>query len=110
MARPGKFRDGWGKEDLKLQEKLSNINNMKLPKEALKRNFLVKFGRAEGRHLGESRLVLRLLIRRLGPIPSRQQQAIRRLPLPAIEALGEALLDFETRRDLSTWLSKNSMK
>jgi len=99
-----------GKEDLKLQQKLSNIKNMQLPKEVLRGNPLVKFGRAEGRHLGESRLVLRLLIRRLGPVPSRQQQAIRRLPLPAIEALGEALLDFETRRDLSTWLSKNSKK
>ena len=109
------YQEFKGKEGLKLQQKLSNIQNMQLPKEVLKRNPLVRFGRAEGReegrkegrHLGESELVLRQLIRRLGPVPPRQQQAIRRLPLPAIEALGEALLDFEIQSDLSSWLNKN---
>ena len=113
------YQEFRGKEGLKLQRKLSNIKSMQLPKEVLRRNPLVKFGitegrkmgfqvgQEEGRHLGESELVLRLLIRRLGSIPPRQQQTIRGLPLPTIEALAEALLDFETRSDLSSWLNKN---
>jgi predicted transposase YdaD len=103
-------------EDLKLQGKLGNIKNMQIPKEVLRRNPLVRFGitegrqegRKEGRHQGEIELVLRLLARRLNAVPPRQQQAIRKLPLARIEALGEALLDFHTKTDLSRWLKSHS--
>ncbi len=61
-------------------------------------------GRLEGRYLGETKLVLRQLIRLLGPISPRHRDAIRKLSLEAIEELGEALLDFKTRSDLSPWL------
>jgi hypothetical protein len=54
--------------------------------------------------LGEIEIVLRLLTRRLGSLPARQRQAIRKLPLSAIEALAEALLGFRTRADLCRWL------
>jgi len=101
-----------GAEGLKLQTKLGKIRDMELPKEVLRRNPLVRFGRTEGRQegrrQGEVELVLRLLTRRLGTITPRQRQAIRKLPLVGIESLGEALLDFRTMPDLSRWLKSHS--
>jgi hypothetical protein len=106
------YQEFTGKEGLKLQRKLGSIRNMQIPKEVLRRNPLVRFGmtegRQEGRHQGEIELVLRLLNRRLGALVHRQQQAIRRLPLTSIEALGEALLDFHAKTDLTRWLKSHS--
>ena len=50
-------------------------------------------------------LVLRLLQRRLGPLPAAQAQRIRRLSLAQTEALAEAVLDFQTAADLTAWLA-----
>jgi hypothetical protein len=100
------------KEDLKLQRELAKIEGMEIPKEVLQRNPLVRFGMnkglrkglGKGKQQGELELVLRQLTRRLGRISAPEDKAIRRLPLSGIEALGEALLDFRTRADLSRWL------
>jgi len=54
--------------------------------------------------IGESRLVLRLLRRRLGEVPESLERRIRGLASPQLEALGEALLDFRSRADLERWL------
>jgi len=106
------YQEFTGEEGLKLQRKLGSIRDMQIPKEVLRRNPLVRFGmtegRREGRHQGEIELVMRQLTRRLGAIPARQRQAIRRLTFAGIEALGEALLDFRTRTDLSRWLKSHS--
>jgi hypothetical protein len=56
---------------------------------------------------GEVELVLRLLKRRLGALPVSQEKAVRKLELSRIEALGEALLEFASRSDLSRWLRAN---
>ena len=117
-----------GEEGLQLVEKLSRIKNMEIPKDILRNNPLVRFGRTEGRQegwrqgrqegwhkgrqegqreglkSGQASLVLRLLARRLGPLPVRQEQAIRKLTLRQIGTLAEALLDFQTRSDLTRWL------
>ena len=99
-----------------MQRELAKIEGMEIPKEVLQRNPLVRFGMnkglrkglgkgfRKGRLQGELELVLRLLTRRLGKISAPEDKAIRRLPLSDIEALGEALLDFRTRADLSRWL------
>ncbi|MDC0835543.1 DUF4351 domain-containing protein [Geitlerinema sp. CS-897] len=58
----------------------------------------------------EISLVLRLLDRRLGEVDSQLCDRICLLPLDDIEALGEALLDFETEADLIAWLSQYSDK
>jgi predicted transposase YdaD len=51
-------------------------------------------------------LVLRLLKRQLGKeLPSRVRSQVTQLPLPALEQLGEDLLDFEAIADLKAWLS-----
>lgn len=54
---------------------------------------------------GESKIILRQLERRLGPIAPEVQQQIQGLSSPNLEALGDALLDFSTSSDLLNWLS-----
>ena len=51
-------------------------------------------------------LILRLLNRRLGEISSTLVQQIQELSLEQLETLGEALLDFTSLTDLTTWLSE----
>ena len=65
-------------------------------------------GRRQGRQQGEIELVLRLLKRRLGSLTAAQEEAVRILKLRRIEALGEALLDFNSRADLDYWLQAHS--
>ncbi|MFN7898135.1 MAG: DUF2887 domain-containing protein, partial [Synechococcaceae cyanobacterium] len=61
-------------------------------------------GRQEGRQEGELELALRLLRRRCGELTPQQVVRIRALPLERLEALAEALLDFQNPQDLDTWL------
>ena len=62
-------------------------------------------GRQQGRQAGELDLALRLLQRRCGVLSAQQEARIRELPLPQLEALGEALLDFQGSGDLNVWLA-----
>jgi Domain of unknown function (DUF4351) len=62
---------------------------------------------AEGEQIGEVRLVLRQLTRRLGTLPTSFEIQIQALSLPQLEALGEALLDFSEPGDLEKWLEGN---
>ncbi|NJM72133.1 MAG: Rpn family recombination-promoting nuclease/putative transposase [Scytonema sp. RU_4_4] len=64
-------------------------------------------GREEGRK--EVREVManaisRQLIKRLGELSEEMRSAISSLPLPVLEDLSEALLDFTSLADLQTWL------
>jgi predicted transposase/invertase (TIGR01784 family) len=74
-------------------------------------------GRQEGRQEGrreaeeeskkrEAALVLRLLRRRFGPLAPVQQARIQALSVTDLEALGEALLDFQTVTELTAWLER----
>jgi len=62
-------------------------------------------GRQEGKQEGEANLIIRLLNRRLGVVTPNQENQIRSLSLPGLEALGEALLDFTNPTDIDTWLN-----
>jgi predicted transposase YdaD len=62
-------------------------------------------GREQGLKTGELEITLRLLQRRCGAITPSQEARIRALPLPQLEALAEALLDFKGADDLETWLA-----
>jgi hypothetical protein len=53
-------------------------------------------------------VTLRLLSRRCGPLDAEQESLIRSLPLERLEALAEALLDFQGMADLNTWLAINA--
>ncbi len=54
-------------------------------------------------HEGESKLVLRLLTRKVGQISPEVRSHIQQLPLAQLEELGEALLDFDSIQDLTDW-------
>jgi hypothetical protein len=58
----------------------------------------------EGRQIEAAALALRQLQRRFGVLPRNQQAQIQALPLPQLEALAEALLDFQGPADLAAWL------
>jgi predicted transposase YdaD len=62
---------------------------------------------AEGEAIGEARVIVRQLNRRLGSITDRVSTQIRQLTVPQLEDLGEALLDFTKMEDLVSWLDVN---
>ncbi len=86
------------REDIEKMLGLSEIKKTRVYQEALEE------GRQEGRQAGECDLVLRLLNRRFGQIAPDLEAKIRALSLPELEELGEALLDFSDRSDLTNWL------
>ncbi|NJL83881.1 MAG: Rpn family recombination-promoting nuclease/putative transposase, partial [Chloroflexaceae bacterium] len=65
-----------------------------------------KEGREEGMLLGERSLILKQLTRRIGLISPANRERIEQLSLEQLEALGEALLEFNASSDLETWLSR----
>jgi hypothetical protein len=107
------------RRSLKVRQKMSKLKPIMVRKKAVRRMnpfiFIgeirgLRRGVRKGRQAGESALVLRQLRRRLGPLPQSRREAIEKLPLPRIEALGEALLDFDSPDDLSRWLQKNAAR
>ena len=61
-------------------------------------------GREQGRQSEAAALALRLLQRRCGPLSTQQEAQIQALPLDRLEALADALLDFQGAEDLKAWL------
>ena len=68
----------------------------------------IALGEARGEAQGEAKVTLRQLGRRCGPLSTEQETLIRALPLERLEALAEALLDFEGMADLNAWLVANA--
>ena len=64
-------------------------------------------GKAEGKAEGEKYLMIRMLTRKLGKLDDDSIDLINNLSLESIEFLGDALLDFNTADDLTTWLDKS---
>lgn len=58
----------------------------------------------------EKNLVIRQLKRRVGNISDEVEAQIRSLDIDTVEALGEALLDFETEGDFNNWLDDRTGK
>lgn len=63
--------------------------------------------KAQGVQEGKAGLVLRLLERRIGEIEAKDEIRINGLSVEQLEALGDALLDFSSYDDLSSWLADN---
>ena len=61
-------------------------------------------GRQEGRQEEAVNLVIRLLTRRCGSLPSSLEIRVRSLLVNQLEMLGEDLLDFSDIKDLENWL------
>ena len=64
-------------------------------------------GKLEGEQTGEQRLIIRLLQRRVGELPSGAIASVQGLSVTQLEELGEALLDFIGIDDLLHWLEAN---
>ena len=62
-------------------------------------------GRQEGEACGEAKMTIRLLNRRCGPISEPTTSQIQALPVEKLEALADALLDFQGPADLTAWLA-----
>ena len=53
-------------------------------------------------------MTLRQLNRRCGPLSEATTAQIQALPVDQLEALADALLDFQGLTDLTSWLAANS--
>jgi predicted transposase YdaD len=65
------------------------------------------FGLGEAQEAA-SQVTLRLLNRRCGPLSDATTAQIQALPLEQLEALADALLDFQGPADLAAWLAANT--
>jgi predicted transposase YdaD len=65
-------------------------------------------GRQEGEAREAAKVTLRQLNLRCGPLSPATTARIQALPLEQLEALAEALLDFQGPADLSAWLVANA--
>jgi len=65
-------------------------------------------GRQEGRQAEAAAMTQRLLQRRFGSLGADQRARIQGLPLSDLEALADALLDFQSPADLSAWLAQHA--
>lgn len=61
-------------------------------------------GRKEGLQEGEKQLVIRQLTKRFGNLSDRTIKRIENLSLAQIEMLGDALLDFKEKSEITKWL------
>jgi predicted transposase/invertase (TIGR01784 family) len=68
---------------------------------------ILEEGEQRGKQIGERRLVIRLLTRRVGELPPDIGAQLANLSLEELENLGEALLDFTSLLDLQSWLGNN---
>lgn len=69
---------------------------------------IIQRGEQRGKQKGEATLILRQLARRFGETSTEIEQKIQTLSTAQLEDLGEALLDFSSQNDLTTWLDNNS--
>jgi predicted transposase YdaD len=65
-------------------------------------------GEARGEARGEAKVTLRLLNRRCGPLTGATTAQIQALPVDQLEALADALLDFQGPAELAAWLAGNT--
>jgi predicted transposase YdaD len=78
-----------------------------IPREEIRHTRAVQEWLEEGRQEGEAAAALRQLTRRCGPLTDDTRARIQSLPLEQLEALSEALLDFQGLADLEAWLQSN---
>ncbi|CAK6697148.1 DUF2887 domain-containing protein [Synechococcus sp. CBW1107] len=83
-----------------------------IPREEIRHTRAVQDWLAEGRQEGQAqeaaKVTLRQLNRRCGPLSDATTAQIQALPLEQLEALADALLDFQGPADLASWLTANS--
>jgi predicted transposase YdaD len=65
-------------------------------------------GLQQGLHRGEAQIVLLQIEKLFGKISVKTRRQIENLPIKKIESLSKALLDFESKKELTDWLAKHS--
>lgn len=65
-------------------------------------------GLRQGVRQGEAHIVLLLVEKLFGKASARMQRQIENLPTKKLESLSKALLDFESKKELTDWLAKNT--
>ncbi|QUV84565.1 Rpn family recombination-promoting nuclease/putative transposase [Chloracidobacterium aggregatum] len=63
-------------------------------------------GSEQGKRLEALHIVLRQLRRRVGPLPPELESTLTTFPLETLEALSEALLDFQTQAEALAWVQQ----
>lgn len=99
-----KFKKEMLKQLLREEIMLESVTYRELVETSEQRG--IQRGRQEGRQEGEVLLTLRQLNHKFGPLSEDMSQQIRSLAIPQLEALAEALLDFQTPTDLILWLQQ----
>jgi predicted transposase YdaD len=95
------------REEIERMFGLSELRQTKVFQEALQEG--EEKGRQEGL-MQERSLIFRQLARRIGNVSPELRSQVEALSLAQIEALGEALLDFEELSDLVDWLETNGLR
>ncbi|MBV6622941.1 MAG: Rpn family recombination-promoting nuclease/putative transposase [Rivularia sp. (in: Bacteria)] len=89
-------------------EELSRVEVEEMLDITLQQTRVYREAKEEGKEEGEQeatlRLVMRQLNKRFGELSQEIRSSISNLPLSALENLSEALLDFNSIRDLEVWL------
>jgi predicted transposase YdaD len=67
-------------------------------------------GQQRGEHQGRLAVIDRQLHHQIGVVPKRLRAKIEELSLSELDALNEALLDFQSVEDLTHWLETNAPK
>jgi hypothetical protein len=62
-----------------------------------------RIAEARGEAKGGATVLLKQLTRVCGSVPEELEQRVRRLSIDRLEALGEAILDFRTLKDVQAW-------
>jgi len=65
-------------------------------------------GRQKGVEEGKRELVMLLLEERCGKLSPKIRKQIEHLPAEQLEDLGKALLDFQSKQDLTRWLRQHA--
>jgi len=79
-----------------------------IPREDMRHTRLVQDWLAEGRQDEAASMTLRQLNRRCGPLSETTTTQIQALHIDKLEALADALLDFQGPADLAAWLAANT--
>ena len=97
------------REEIETMLGLSELKQIRVYQEALEEGEQIGEQRGEqtGVLKGERSLILRLLTRKFGTLPTSAEAQVQALALPQLEALGEALLDFVMVVDLNDWLREH---
>lgn len=84
---------------------ISQLFREEIMQESVVYQRLVQQGLQQGKQEEARTMILRLLTRRFGAIDLQKQEQIRALSVSQLEDLGEALLDFSSTTDLTSWLN-----